>query len=61
MNSRVRTSGGDKVPVHNVNNALDSSMDLELVRLIKQINEDQQQNNKEFESCIVNLADGKGY
>ena len=58
MNSNVRNSSGDnKVTVHNVNSTFETNTDLDLVKLEKKVGEDQQVNNKEFESCIVNLTE----
>lgn len=57
MSSSVRTGGTDKISVHHVNNSSNSVMESEVVNLIKQMNEEQQQKNREFESCIVNLTE----
>ncbi|KAK4322373.1 hypothetical protein Pmani_006887 [Petrolisthes manimaculis] len=57
MNSSVRTAGSDKISVHHVSNTSDIVMESEVITLIKQMNEEQQQKNKELESCIVNLTE----
>ena len=58
MNSNVRNSSGDnKVTIHNINSTFENNTDLDLVKLVQKMGEDQQVKNKEFESCIVNLTE----
>ena len=57
MNSSIRATGSDKISIHHVNNSSDSSMDSELITLIKQMKEEQQLKNKDLELCIVNLTE----
>lgn len=54
MNSSVRTTGSDKISIHHVSNSV---MESEVLASIKQMNEEQQQKNKELESCIVKLTE----
>ncbi|XP_068229430.1 uncharacterized protein [Palaemon carinicauda] len=56
MNSNVRSSGSDnKATVHHVDSTVENGS--ELIKLVKQIGEEQSIKNKEFESCIVNLTE----
>ncbi|XP_064083900.1 uncharacterized protein LOC135199676 [Macrobrachium nipponense] len=56
MNSNVRSSGSDnKATVHHVDSTVEN--ELELIKLVKKIGEEQSIKNKEFESCIVNLTE----
>ncbi|XP_068229326.1 uncharacterized protein [Palaemon carinicauda] len=56
MNSNVRSSGSDnKATVYHVDSTVENES--ELIKLVKQIGEEQSIKNKEFESCIVNLTE----
>ena len=49
-------SARNKVLAHQVNSAR-SGTDSELLSLVRKMSEDQQANNREFESCIVSLTE----
>lgn len=58
MDSNNRKSNDDKAyPIHNWISMSKNGVDLNLLKLVRKMNEDQQVKNWEFELCIMSLTE----